>query len=481
MFKLYNYLSRKKETFKPIKKGQVGFYTCGPTVYNYAHIGNLRTYIFEDILRRSLEFAGYKVKHVMNITDVGHLTSDADAGEDKMEEEAKKHKNVWEMSKFYTNSFFNDIEKFNILRAQKIIHATSYIKQQIKIIKILIKKGYAYDTSTAIYFNVTKFKNYAKYSRQPIKNLIAGSRKEVVSDSEKKHPADFVLWFKTVGKFKNHIMSWPSPWGKGFPGWHIECSAISSENLGQPFDIHTGGVDHIFPHHTNEIAQSEAAYGKKLARYWLEGEHLIVDKKRMGKSLGNFYTLKDLENKNINPLAFRYLVLSAHYRSQLNFTWESLEATANSLERLRGFVQKLNTLPRPPLLSGGKKKNNLLLYKEELIEVYKKFQKAISDDLDTPKALAILWNLIHDYNKNPEKFDSKAVLELIYDFDKVLGLNLKNIKTVRAPINIQKMLKEREEARKSKNFAKADAIRKQIINLGWQIEDTPDGTQLKRK
>jgi len=268
--KIYNFLTRRKEPFKPIKKGLVGFYACGPTVYNYAHIGNFRTYIFEDVLRRTLEYAGYKVKHVMNITDVGHLTSDADAGEDKIEKEARKEKkSVWNIAKFYEKAFFADIDALHIKQAELIVRATDSIKTQIKIIKILIKKKYAYETSTAVYFHVPKFKNYSRYSRQPLKNLIIGARAEVVSDNEKKHPADFVLWFKAVGRFQNHVMRWPSPWGDGFPGWHIECSAISSENLGQPFDIHAGGVDHIFPHHTNEIAQGFAAFGKQTANYWL--------------------------------------------------------------------------------------------------------------------------------------------------------------------------------------------------------------------
>lgn len=487
--KFYNFLNHKKEIFKPVKKGKVGLYTCGPTVYNYAHIGNLRTYVFEDVLRRVLEYGGYKVKHIMNITDVGHLTSNADAGEDKIEKEAKKtHRNVWEITKFYTKAFLYDLDRLNIIRAQKLIPATSYIKQQIKMIKILIKMDYAYDTPTAVYFNVPKFKNYARYSGQPLKNLITGARSEVVSDSQKQHPADFALWFKLTGRFKNHIMRWPSPWGDGFPGWHIECSAISSENLGQPFDIHTGAVDHVFPHHSNEIAQSEAAYGKKLACYWLEGEHLIIENKRMGKSLGNFYTINDLENKKINPLAFRYLVLGAHYRSQLNFTWESLRAAESALDRLYDFILMLRqnssvssrlTLPRN---TGGsdatQKLRNFVSNKEKPAVDQTNFQKAVFDDLNTPKALAILWELVRSYNKNPDKFDPELVLKTIYKFDKIFGLKLKETRARKIPEEVLKLMRERKEARESKNFALADKIRNKIQSLGWQIDDTPSGSQL---
>jgi len=469
--KIYNFLTRRKEPFKPIKKGLVGFYACGPTVYNYAHIGNFRTYIFEDVLRRTLEYAGYKVKHVMNITDVGHLTSDADAGEDKIEKEARKEKkSVWNIAKFYEKAFFADIDALHIKQAELIVRATDSIKTQIKIIKILIKKKYAYETSTAVYFHVPKFKNYSRYSRQPLKNLIIGARAEVVSDNEKKHPADFVLWFKAVGRFQNHVMRWPSPWGDGFPGWHIECSAISSENLGQPFDIHAGGVDHIFPHHTNEIAQSEAAYGKKLAHFWLEGEHLIIDSKRMGKSLGNFYILRDLEKKEFWPESFRYLVLSAHYRSQLNFTLESLQSAENAFLGLTIFISRLKAD-----LAQSVKRISVF---RTLNRFQVNFQKAVFDDLNTPKALAVMWNLVHEYNKNSKKFNPKDILALFYDFDKVLGLGFANIGPEALSTEAQKLLKEREKARKAGDFKKADEIRLQIKHLGWQVSDTTGGSQL---
>ena len=317
MLKLYNTLTCKKEIFKPLRKDRVGLYTCGPTVYNYAHIGNLRTYVFEDILRRTLEYAGFKVRHVMNITDVGHLVSDADEGEDKLEKGARREgKSVWDITKFYTDAFLKDIEKLNIKKANYILPATKYIKEQIKIIEVLFKKGYAYETPQAVYFNVSKFKNYTKLSRQKLSQKITGAREEVVVDTQKRNPYDFALWFKVVGRFEHHTMRWPSPWGIGFPGWHIECSAISSSKLGQPFDIHTGAVDHINVHHTNEIAQSEVAFGKPLAKIWMHGEFLLIDSSKMAKSRDNFFTLETTINKGFTPLAFRYLVLNAHYRSK---------------------------------------------------------------------------------------------------------------------------------------------------------------------
>ncbi|KKU04579.1 MAG: Cysteine-tRNA ligase, partial [Parcubacteria group bacterium GW2011_GWA2_45_30] len=339
---MVNTLTRKKEIFRPIHKNWVGLYTCGPTVYNYAHIGNLRTYIFEDVLRRTLEYAGYKIKHVMNITDVGHLTSDADEGEDKLEKEARQEKkSVWDIAEFYTGAFLNDISRLNIKRAGVLAPATKNIKQQITLIKKLFQKGFAYETTQAVYFDVSKFKTYTKLSRQRIDEKITAARAEVIQDPKKKNPPDFALWFKRIGKFKNHALHWSSPWGDGFPGWHIECSAISTKYLGQPFDIHTGGVDHISVHHTNEIAQSEGAFGKPLVKYWMHGEFLLLDQARMGKSVGNFITLNTLVEKGFNPFAFRYLALGAHYRSKLNFTWESLEAAKCSLERLYDFTKKI--------------------------------------------------------------------------------------------------------------------------------------------
>ncbi|MDP2668414.1 MAG: cysteine--tRNA ligase [bacterium] len=492
VLRIYNFLTRKKEVFKPLKKGRVGLYTCGPTVYNYAHIGNLRTYIFEDVLRRTLEYAGFKVKHVMNITDVGHLTSDADTGEDKLEKEASaEKKSVWDVAKFYTDAFLADIELLNIKRADILGPATAHIDDQIKIIKQLFKKGFAYEGDSAIYFDVSKFKKYTKLSRQKLNQKMTGARKEVIVDPGKKHPYDFVLWFKLAGHYKNHTMRWSSPWGDGFPGWHIECSAISTKYLGQPFDIHTGGVDHINVHHTNEIAQSEAAYGKALAKFWMEGEFLLTDKARMAKSEGNFFTLDMLIKKGFNPLAFRYLVLGAHYRTQLNFTWDSLQGAQNALERLREFVLALrHAAPQPQaeVFQDFSQRGGARLSKSPagdyagLEKLATKAEEAFFDDLDTPKALAVVWNLVNAYNKSPEKFDADEVLAVLYEFDKVLGLGLKDVKEEKeekVPEEVIKMLAEREIARKSRDFYSADILRGKIYDLGWEIQDTPEGPRLK--
>lgn len=478
--KLFNYITRKKEAFRPLKEKQVGLYTCGPTVYNFAHIGNLRTYVFEDVLRRTLEFSGYRVKHVMNITDVGHLTDDADSGEDKLEEGAKREKKtVWDIARFYTDAFFVDTEKLTIERPHVKAPATGHIPDQLKLISQLLKKKIAYETATAIYFDVSKFKRYARYARQALTRLRVASRSEVVRDPEKRHPADFALWFKLADKFKNHTMRWPSPWGDGFPGWHIECSAISAKFLGQPFDIHTGGVDHIFPHHTNEIAQSEAAYGKPLARFWLEGEHLLVDGKKMSKSLGNVYRLKDLEERGYSPLDFRYLLLEAHYRKQLNFTWRSLDgakaarlAVENSVLRLKGGGY------------GGSLRDETETLK--VIAAAKKlFLNAIADDLNTPKALVAMSELLHYGNKMLDRGilterAARVMLAAVFEFDRVFGLGLRSIKPPLLPPEVERLLGKREEERRKKNWKEADRIRDEIKELGYEIEDTAAGPKLRR-
>ncbi|MDP3995626.1 MAG: cysteine--tRNA ligase, partial [bacterium] len=374
--KLYNTLSRKKQTFTPLKKGRVSLYTCGPTVYHYSHIGNLRSYIFADTLERSLASEGYKVKRVMNITDVGHLTGDSDAGQDKLEAAAaRSKKTVWDVARFYTKAFFDDCAQLNIKKPKKTVRATDAIPAQIKLITQLFKKGYAYETKQAVYFDISKFKSYGKLSGQSLEQKLVAARSEVVEDPDKKHPADFSLWFKRVGAHRDHAMHWKSPWGDGFPGWHIECSAISSKYLGQPFDIHTGGVDHIGTHHENEIAQSEAATGKPLAKVWMHNEFLVVDKRKMAKSSGSFVTLKDAQDKGFEPLSLRYLALTAHYRSLLHFSWDSLGAAQNALHNLLDEISR----ERPQ-----KKGKSADLY-------IKKFKSHISNDLDTPQALALVW------------------------------------------------------------------------------------------
>lgn len=468
--KIFNTLTRKKELFKPIRKNKAGLYTCGPTVYNYAHIGNLRTYIFEDVLRRCLEYNGYQTRHVMNITDVGHLTSDADTGEDKLEKEAKMEKrSVWDIADFYTKQFLKNIKLLNIKKADVLSPATKNIKGQVSLIKLLFKKGFAYETGGAVYFDVSKFKNYTKLSRQKLSEKISGAREEVIADAEKKNPQDFVLWFKLAGRFERHIMRWDSPWGKGFPGWHIECSAISRKYLGQPFDIHTGGVDHINVHHTNEIAQSESAYGKPLANFWLHGEFLLINSARMGKSEGNFITLNGLIEKRCDPLAFRYLVLTSHYRSRLNFSWESLEASKNSLNNLRELLLEW--------LSAKNRRTKLdsLKYKSKIRNVEKKFKEIINDDLNTPKAVALMWKVAKD-----KKINNKEKICLILEFDKIFGLGLNKIKPAIIPAEIRRLARKREVLRQHKKWQEADEIRKNIQKKGWNIKDEKERYILKR-
>lgn len=473
MIKLFNTLSRKKEVFKPIKKGsgprgqgQVGLYTCGPTVYNYAHIGNLRTYIFEDILRRVLEQNGYKVKHVMNITDI----------DDKIIRDSKKAKStIYKFTEPYEKVFFEDLRKLNIKKAWKYPKATSHIKEMIALIKILLSKKIAYTAVDGVYFSVSKFKNYGKLSGIKKGSLKVGAR--VSADEYNKEDAqDFALW-----KFaKEDEPSWPSSFGAGRPGWHIECSAMSTKYLGKTFDIHAGGVDLIFPHHENEIAQSESATGKKFVNYFLEGEHLLVNGEKMSKSLGNMFTLRDIESKKISPQTFRYFVLAAHYRSKLNFTWEALEASEKALERLYEFVRALNSSPQPPSSYSkrrGARGVALFLFQ-------KKFNNAIYDDLNTPKALAVVWNLIHSYNKNPQKINAREILKLFYEFDEILGLGLKKIalyseRSRRAiPKYIMDLAQKREEFRKLQKWVEADKIREELKKSGYAVEDTSEGPKL---
>jgi len=466
MLKLYNTLFRKKQNFKPLHNKRVGLYTCGPTVYDFSHIGNLRTYIFEDILRRVLEYNGYKVKHIMNITDVGHLTSDTDLGEDKIEKGARREgKSVQQIAKFYTQAFLNDLKKLNIKKAHKLAPATRYIKQQINLINRLFKKGYAYETSQAVYFDVLKFKNYTKLSKQKLSQKIIASREEVVADPEKRNPYDFTLWFKIVGRFENHIMRWPSPWGTGFPGWHLECSAISRAELGQPFDIHAGGIDHINVHHTNEIAQSEGAFGKPLARFWLHGEFLLVDRSKMAKSESNFLTLETVIKKEFNPLAFRYLVLTSHYRSKLNFTWKSLAAAQNALDNLYSILRTSDVQKLPSILRTS-----------DVQKLRKKFLTVINDDLNTPKALSIVWQIIKD-----NRLSSAAKKQLLLEFDKVLGLELDKIKPQKIPPKIKNLVSQREKLRVNKQFIQADRLRKKIEKLGYRIEDTAFGPKVRKE
>ncbi len=461
--KFYNTLTRKKEIFKPLKDKKVGLYTCGPTVYWYAHIGNLRTYIFEDILKRVLEYNGYKVKHIMNITDVGHLTSDADTGEDKIELGAKREKKTaWEIAKFYTEAFKKDIKALNIIFPTRFLKATDYIKEQIEFIKLLEKKGFTYKIEDGIYFNTAKIKNYGELAQLKKKKIKPGARVKLVPG--KKNPTDFALWKFTPPGVKRQ-MEWDSPWGKGFPGWHTECVVMAIKHLGIPFDIHCGGIDHIPIHHTNEIAQAEAGFGKKLANYWLHGEFLVLKEGRMGKSEGNIIILEDLVKKGFNPLAYRYLCLGTHYRKKLTFSWEALKFAQISLNNL---YQKIREIKAEARKSKKDKKA------KSLSEKYKNgFLNFINDDLNIPRALALTWEMIKDKN-----LDNNEKYKLLLDFDKIFGLNLKEIK-IDIPAEIKKLVKQREKYRKEKNWEKADEIREKIKKMGFEIEDTKEGPKIK--
>lgn len=452
MLKLYNTLTRKKETFKPIHKGNVGIYTCGPTVYWYQHIGNLRSYIFPDILKRVLENEGYKVKQVINITDVGHLTSDADEGEDKIEKAAKKEgRKASEVATHYFSIFHDDLKKLNILEPSVWAKATEHIKEQINLVKELEKKGYTYKTSDGIYFDTSKFKDYGKLGRLDIKNLRAGKR---ISMGEKKHKTDFALW-KFSEKGSKRQQEWQSPWGVGFPGWHIECSAMSMKYLGEHFDIHTGGEDHIQVHHSNEIAQSECATGKKFVNYWLHGAFLTTGGEKVSKSKGGLFTLSELEKKGFEPLAYRYFVLTANYRKPLEFSIENLQNAQNSYKRLKNIISGLKE---------DDKTNEKFL---------KEFEQKVNDDLDTPNALQVLWKLLRD-----EK--AKGKFRTVEKMDEILGLDLFRKETVKIPKNVKELAERREKARREKDWEEADKIRDEIRKKGYSIEDTEDGPEIKK-
>lgn len=461
MLRLYNTLSREKEDFVPVGK-TVTMYSCGPTVYNYAHIGNLRTYVFMDIVRRVLRYDGYKLKGVMNITDVGHLLSDGDTGEDKMELAAKKQqKSPYEIAAYYTDVFFKDIAALNIGKPEIIAKATDHIQDMIEYVKKLVELGYGYETSDGIYFDISKFKDYGKLSRLNLDDQIAGARVGV--NDEKRHPADFALWKKAP---KEHIMQWPSPWGMGYPGWHIECSAMSRKYLGSLIDIHSGGVDHIPVHHENEIAQSEALEGHKTVNYWLHGEFMLVDGGKMSKSLGNTYTIAQLEEMGYSPLSFRYFCLNTHYRKKLNFTFEGLKAAQTAYKRL------LNALYEHKVSKNATDSAVLDKYKSE-------FHAAIDDDLNIPLALGLLWTMT-------KEAPSKDIYELAIDFDKVLGLDLNKAapaekEKIEVPDDIKAIADERFEARKAKNWTESDRLRDLLSEKGYAVIDAKDGYTLEKK
>lgn len=453
MLKLFNTLSKKVEEFIPLNPDQVGMYACGPTVYDFTHIGHLRKYIGDDILRNVLEANGYSVKHVMNITDVGHLTSDADSGDDKLEKGAKeRNMTVWEVAKFFESYFFKSTDRVNIRRPDITARATEHIKEQIKLIQKLEEKGFIYKTDEAIYFDVSKFPDYTKLSGQKLEDKET-VREGVVIDSKKKNPQDFALWFFTVGHFKDHTMKWDSPWGEGFPGWHIECSAMSMEYLGNSFDIHTGGIDHIPIHHTNEIAQSEAATGDKFVKYWIHHNFLVVDGEKMSKSKKNFYTLENILAKGFDPLSLRYLFLTAHYRDRINFTWESLSSASNALNKLK---EEIRSWDQPKGTPG---------------QFYHKFLETANNDLNMPQSVAVMWQMVHNAESTQQK--SADLLAM----DKILGLGLEEYigQQLEIPEEVKKLVDQREKARANKDFEKSDQLRKEITNLGYQVLDLAKG------
>ena len=456
VFKIYNTLTRKIEVFKPLDGKKVRMYTCGPTVYRRAHIGNIRAYISADVLRRTLEYKGYKLLHVMNITDVGHLTSDADTGEDKMEKSAREERmSAWVISKKYTELFFEDIATLNIQKPHIICKATDHISEQIALIKILEKKGYTYRTSDGIYFDTSKFPRYGDLAKLDISGLQAGARIEV---GEKKNKTDFALWkFSKSGEKRD--MEWISPWGKGFPGWHIECSAMSMKYLGEHFDIHTGGIDHIPIHHTNEIAQSEAATGKKFVNYWLHGAFLTFKGEKVSKSKGGLYTISELQELGYKPLEYRYMCLLTHYRSSLDFSIENLNAAKNGYEGLKNKIKLIDEK------SHGEKGTKLL----------EDFNEAINDDMNMPLALQVLQKLIKS-----EEISGKSKLEIIKKMDEVLGLDLLKSEKVSITEQVKKLVEERWEAKKEKNFRLADELRLKVAELGFKILDKSHGYEIEK-
>ena len=465
--KLYNTLTRQLETFQPLNPPVVTFYSCGPTVYDFTHIGHMRTYVNNDILKRTLTYLGYKVKHVMNVTDVGHLSGDDDSGEDKMEKGAKKfNKTVWEVAEFYTQFFLKTLTALNILSPNILCKATEHIEDMLQLINRLKQKGFAYETSEAVYFDVIKFKNYGKLSGQKMDEKIQAVRKDVNVNAQKKYPADFALWFKRVGRFADHTMHWSSPWGEGFPGWHIECSAMSMKYLGETIDIHSGGIDHIPVHHENEIAQSEAATGKPFVKYWFHNNFLTVDSQKMSKSLGNFYTTEDLEKNKIDPISLRLLFLQSHYRQPLNFTWQSARASQEAFSRLKEIALELkssNPLTREPINLSTK----ATVFQQQ-------FKITLENDLQAPQAVAVMWGMLKSDIDNNEKY------YLLMDFDKVFGLNLGKTIEEEVPVNIIKLAETRLEARRSKDFNMSDKLRIKIEKAGYKIEDLGNSYKIKK-
>ena len=452
----YNTLTKKKELFSPIETGKVRIYSCGPTVYKDATIGNIRTNLFQDTLRRVLRYNGYEIKHVMNITDVGHLVSDGDEGEDKMLKSAREeHKTPLEIAEHYTKLFFRDLERLNIETPEIICKATDHIKEMLEMVQKIMEKGYAYETSTAIYFDVSKLDEYGILSGINLREQKAGARVDV--DPEKRNPYDFALWIKAP---ENHLMKWDSPWGPSYPGWHIECSAMSTKYLGEVFDIHTGGIDLIPTHHENEIAQSKGACGKIPAHYWMHGEYLLINGGKMSKSLGNVYLVDDIVNRGYDPLVYRLFNFSCHYKGKLNFTWEGMDSASISLNRLREGYQKH--------LAGTDDVSD-----EIINDLENRFHQAINDDLNMPLAMSVVWEAV----KYPEK--SEKIAKLLEKFDTVLGIKITEKKEEKEiPQDILELVELRKQARADKNWTESDRLRDLIKEKGYSVKDTKDGVEI---
>jgi len=486
MLKLYNSLTKTLVDFQPLHPPKVGLYTCGMTVYDYAHIGHGRKYVGDDILRRVLTRFSYEVIHVQNVTDVGHLVSDADEGEDKLEKGAKKTgKTVWEVAEFFTKNFYDAMDKLNVLRPSIVCKATEHIPEQIALIEKLLVKGIAYDTPEAVYFDVTKFAGYGSLFGQKLEEKNTAVRHNVKTGEHKRHSADFALWFKRVGRFSDHVMHWESPFGDGFPGWHIECSAMAMKYLGDTVDIHTGGIEHQAVHHPNEIAQSEGATGKQFVRYWIHHGHLMIDGTKMSKSLGNIVMVEDVVKKGFDPMALRYFYFTAHYKKPMNFTWEALHAAQNAFIELRLQLSAISNQ------LAAKKRTQLSEEKLEKIDAYRqKFDDALGNDLNMPQAVAVAWEVAKSNIPGQDKYD------LLLDFDEVLGLGLAKESKVSAKggsaygrksqkskvsKEIKLLMEKREVLRKEQKFDKADEVRKTIEEKGYVVEDTPEGVRISAK
>lgn len=463
--KIFNTLTREIEDFIPILEDKVGIYACGPTVYNFAHIGNLRTYIFEDILRRIFEFAGYQVTHVMNITDVGHLQSDADEGEDKLSLASQREsRSPWEIAKMYESAFFRHSDLLNIKKPHVVCRATEHVSEMIDMVESLVENGFAYKSGGNVYFDVDKFPAYAKFARLNLEDQQSTDR--VTIDVNKCNQVDFALWF-SESKYPNQVMKWDSPWGYGFPGWHIECSAMSHKYLGERFDVHCGGIDHVPVHHTNEIAQSDCYHGHKSVNYWMHGAFLTIDQGKMSKSENKFITIDTLVEKGYDPLAFRYLALTAHYRSELNFSYTALDSAQNSLNALRDKVREWRKNFAEQDSKAGKFALNELAR-----DFYNKYVKAIYNDLHTPSALASMWTMLRSSD-----LDNFTKLHLLLEFDQVLGLGLDQVVVNKITPDDEALIIQRSQFRQAGEWGKADEIKTELENRGIRIKDTKHGTE----